>query len=147
MRETLVFRYCHSHGYAHTIICSECGAFGFNPLSVNPCLNRVFEKIMYGISGLLRYHVHVPLKYDTASVLVSRSGRYPHDDVACLICESIDITLFSPVEDIFAYDFLVLGRAWTTCESVEVVPDYCWLKIFDCHNVMNYCLFPSFVCP
>ena len=108
MREVLVFRYGHSHGYAYTVVGSKRGAFCLHPFAVNPCLDRVFKEVMYGIGCFLRDHIHVSLDDDSTAVLVSRSGRNPYDDVAGFISDSVHITLFGPFENVLAYCFFVL---------------------------------------
>ena len=129
----------HAHGHTQAVVGAERRAHGGDPFALDDGLDRVLEEIVDGLRSLLRHHVHMALENDSLAVLIARRGGNAHDHISCLVGKRLDLVLLGPVEQVFAHNLLVLGRTGTTGQSVEIVPDDSWLKIFDSHS-------ESFIC-
>ena len=88
---------------------------------------------MHLVGGFLGHHVHVHLEYHSFAVLVAGGGGHADDHVAGLVGAGVDAALLGPFEDVFTCRLFVLGRPGAAGKSVEVVPDYGRLKVFDGH--------------
>ena len=132
--DALVLGHGHRQRDAQAVVGTERSALGRHPLAVDDGLDGVLEEIVHGVGGLLRDHVHMALKDDSLAVLVPGGGGNTHDHVAGLVGKCFDLVLLGPVEQILANNLLVLGRTGTAGQSVEIVPDNSWLKIFDSHS-------------
>ena len=122
MFQCIIFKHCQCEADTDAVIGSKRGALRGNPLTVNLCLDRVLQEIMHCFGSLLRHHVHVRLKDDTPSVLVSRSSRLSENYISRFISLDSDIVLLTPFKKKLLCFFLMLGRTWNLRKIVEVGP-------------------------
>ena len=122
MFQCIIFKHCQCEADTDSVICSQRGTLRGNPLTVNLCLDRVLQEIMHCFGSLLRHHIHVRLKDDTPSVLISRSSRLSENYISRFISLDSDIVLLTPFKKKLLCFFLMLGRTWNLRKIVEVGP-------------------------
>ena len=131
MLEVLALGDCHCHSNAHTVVGSEGGTLGLDPLAVYPGFDRIGEEIVLDVVVLLGDHIHMALEYYGLAILISRCCGDLHYHIAGSIRKSLDTVALAPVEKEGADLLLVLGGAGLTCELVEIVPYVCGFEIFN----------------
>ena len=80
---------CHRN--TNTIVRTEGGSFGFEPLAIYVGLDRITHEIVLHIPVFLRYHIHVRLQDDALMVFVSGCSRNTHNDVHRFIRDALDL--------------------------------------------------------
>ena len=80
---------CHRN--TNTIVRTEGGSFGFEPLAIHVGLDRITHEIVLHIPVFLRYHIHVRLQDDALMVFVSGCSRNTHNDVHRFIRDALDL--------------------------------------------------------
>ena len=122
MFQCIIFEHSQCEADTNAVIGSKRGALRGNPLTVNLCLDRVLQEIMHRFGSLLRHHVHVRLKDDSPSVLVSRSSGLSENYISRFISLDSDIVLLTPFKKKLLCFFLMLGRTGNLRKIVEVGP-------------------------
>ena len=104
MLEVLALHDSHDGSHAQTVVSTERRALGAHPaLLVDIGLDGVGLEVVRAVRCLLRHHVHVGLQHDALAVLIARSGRLAHDDVAASVLECLYADALGEVEQKLLY--------------------------------------------
>ena len=99
------------HRDTYTVIGAEGSTLCFQPFTVDPGLDRIFEEVVLHVSVFLCDHVHVGLQNDAFMVFVARRRGYAHDDVHGFVGHTLDTVRSSEIAQPFTDLFLVFRGA------------------------------------
>ena len=110
MLNAIVCQHRQRRGHTDTVIRTQSGAAGFNPLAVDVRLNRIFGEIVYGVVVLLWNHVQVRLQHNRFTVFHPGGGRFTDQNVANLVAFGVQPFFLRPAHDVFGKLFFVIRR-------------------------------------
>jgi hypothetical protein len=128
-------------GQADTVVGTQRGTFGLEPLAVDFQADRVFHKIELDIFVLLTHHIHVPLQDDRGGVLVARRRGDLDDHVAGAVGSRLEVAFLGEAQQIFAQLVLVPRGAGYLPDLVKLPPKILRLDIVNGHYRPPDCLF------
>ena len=114
-----------------TIIGTEGGVTGGDPLAIDVGIDRVLHKVVIRLGRLLRHHIHMGLEGHHRVILVPLGGGLVDKYVTCLGATGLETELLADTGDILRDLLAVVGGAGMLGEGVEVLPDQFGLQIFD----------------
>ena len=121
--EGVVLHDRHDGSHAQTVVSTQRGAAGLDPLAVDVGLDGVDLEVVLRLGSLLGHHVHVGLHGDALAVLHARGRGLAHHDVAGGVLEGLHAHLLGEVEQELL-DFLNMSRGTGNLrQRIEVAPD------------------------
>ena len=76
----------------------------------------------------------MPLENNDGSVLITRSGRTLHNDIADFVGFGFYAVLSGKFKQEFTNLFLMAGGTWNFCNFIETFPNQFRFKVFYFHN-------------
>ncbi|MPM89899.1 hypothetical protein SDC9_137014 [bioreactor metagenome] len=127
MHHILVFQDSHGYSQPHPVICSQGGAVGIYPTVNNTGFDRILFKIMDFVTVLLGHHIYMCLQDNSFTILQAGRCRFPDDNVAELVFDSLKTQVFP--EFFQEKDSLTLFFGWSRNlrKRVKMVPYPCGL--------------------
>ncbi len=129
----------HDGGHAHTVVGTEGGVAGVNPVADYLGLDGVFLKVVFLAGTGLGHHVHVGLQHYGMDFLHAFGGGLAEDDVANAVDAACNLVFLCPVDNESTHFFFVFRGTRLASEGVEVAPQLFGFKVFDCHDVWFVC--------
>ena len=114
------------HRTADTIVGTQCGTFGSQPLTINVGLDGVVVKVNLIVHQFVTHHIHVALQDNGLTVLHTWRGRFTDNDIARLVnigCQSVAL---APLFQVGNHFLFTLRRAWNLVDLRKLFEDYCW---------------------
>ena len=85
MLQAAVAQHGQGGSQPNAVIRAQGGATGFDPLAIDPRLDRIFGEVMDGIIVLLRHHIQMRLQGNGFAVFKPRRGGFTDQNIAGFI--------------------------------------------------------------
>ena len=79
-----------------TVVGTQCGSLGCQPLAVNICLDGILVEVELYIHQFIAYHIHVALQDYRLAVLHTLGGRLTYNHIAGFVYFCIQIVALAP---------------------------------------------------
>ena len=98
-------------GAADTVVGTQRGAFGAQPLTIDISLDGILVEVEVHIDQLVAHHIHVALQNHRLTVLVAFGGRLADKHIACFVDFGLQLMALTPLLKVFNHLLFVLRRA------------------------------------
>ena len=121
--DVAAFQQCQFHSTSYTVVGTQRGTLGSQPLTVNIGLDGVGIEIELHIDELVTHHIHVALQDDGLAVFHTFGGRLANDDVAGFIDFRVQAAALAPLFQISNHLLFTLRRAWNFVNLRKLLED------------------------
>ena len=129
--QRIILEDCQRDRITDTVISTEGGVTGGDPLAVDVGVDRVLLEVVIQLRSFLRHHIHMGLQGHHRMILVSLGSGLVDENVTCLGAASLETELLTDAGDILRDRFAVVGGTGMLGEGMEVLPDQFGLQILD----------------
>ena len=78
----LALHHGEHRGHAKSVVGTQCGAFGTDPVAIHPHANAFGVEVKIRVVVFLAYHVDMALQHDGLAVFHAGGGGFAHQDIA-----------------------------------------------------------------